>query len=328
MARASLRRRGIGLLLLAVVATATAVLWRDPFLLVRGEFVRQRIVAGLSRGTVEAAGHRWVYAQREAGGGDAPTIVMLHGYTGSKENWYPLARELDGGYRLLIPDLPGWGESERKPGAVYGFPEQAANVAAFIRATSPGRPVLLLGHSMGGGIAALAAARYPREIAQVGLLDAAGVRFRENPFGLDVLAGGNPFAVDDEASLRRYIDIVFHDANAKPWLPWPATTGLIRKRRADAAFEQGVLDRIGRSSESLLPGEEAARIRQPALLLWCRQDAVIDASALDLYAQRIPQARKVLLEGCGHMSLMERPREVAEAVVALLENGENAGDAE
>ena len=52
------------------------------------------------------------------------------------------------------------------------------------------------------------------------------------------------------------------------------------------------------------------------------------SSALDLYAQRIPQARKVLLEGCGHMSLMERPREVADAVVALLENGENAGDAE
>ena len=80
-----------------------------------------------------------------------------------------------------------------------------------------------------------------------------------------------------------------------------------------------MLDRIGRSRESLLPGEEARQLRQPALLLWCRQDAVIDASALDIYAQRIPQARKVLLDGCGHMSLMERPRQVAEAVVKLIE---------
>ena len=94
-----------------------------------------------------------------------------------------------------------------------------------------------------------------------------------------------------------------------------ASTGLIEKRRADAAFEQSVLDRIGRGADSLLPGEEAARIRQPALLLWCRQDAVIDPSALDLYAARIPQARRVLLDGCGHMSLMERPHAVAEAVV-------------
>ena len=314
-----MRLRNVALVIAAIAAVTAIVLWRDPFLLVRGEFARQRLVAGLSRQTLEAAGHRWTYVQRVAETPNAPVVVMLHGYTGSKENWYPLARALDGKYRLLIPDLPGWGESERKPGAVYGFPEQAANVEAFIRATSPGVPVVLLGHSMGGGIAALAAARSPQQIAKVGLLDAAGVRFRDNEFGLDVLAGKNPFGVDDEASLQRYIDTVFHDPDAKPWLPWPASTALIRKRRADAAFEQGVLDRIGRSDESLLPGEEATRIRQPALLLWCRQDAVIDASALDVYAQRIPKARKVLLDGCGHMSLMERPRQVADAVVKLIE---------
>jgi abhydrolase domain-containing protein 6 len=328
MARASKRSRAAAWGLIALLAVAVIALWRDPFLLVRGEFARQRVAAGLSSGTLQAAGHRWIYAYRDADRADSSVIVMIHGFTGSKENWYPLADALGGRYRLLIPDLPGWGASERKPGAVYGFPEQAANVDAFIRALSPGTPVVLLGHSMGGGVAVLAATRYPRVVAKVGLLDAAGVRFRDNQFGLDVLAGKNPFGVDDEASLQRYIDIVFHDANAKPWLPWPASTALIRKRRADAAFEQGVLDRIGRSSEALLPGEEAARIRQPTLLLWCRQDAVIDASALDLYAQRIPQARKVLLDGCGHMSLMERPREVADAVVALVENGENGMHAE
>ena len=317
-----MRLRIVALSLFAIAAIAAIVLWRDPFLLVRGEFARQRVVAGLSRATVEAAGHRWVYAQREADDADAPTIVMIHGFTGSKENWYPLARELGGRYRLLIPDLPGWGESERRPGAAYGFPEQAAHVDAFIRALSPGKPVVLLGHSMGGGIAALVAARHPQAVAQVGLLNAAGVRFKDNRFGLDVLAGRNPFAVDDEASLQRYIDIVFHVPEAKPWLPWPASTGLIRKRIAEADFERGVLDRIGRSDEALLPGEEAARIRQPALLLWCKQDAVIDASALALYAQRIPQARKVLLDGCGHMSIMERPRQVADAVLALVQNGD------
>jgi pimeloyl-ACP methyl ester carboxylesterase len=301
-------------LFLLAALVAAFVLWRDPYLLVRAEFARQRVAAGLSAGTLEAAGHRWAYAYREADDPAAPTLVMLHGYTGSKENWYPLARALGGRYRLLIPDLPGWGESERKPGAAYGFPEQAGHVAAFIRALSPERPVVLLGHSMGGGIAALVAARHPDAVAQVGLLNAAGVRFKDNRFGLAVLAGRNPFAVEDAASLRRYLDTVFFEAAAKPWIPWPASTGLIEKRRADAAFEQAVLDRIGRGADSLLPGEEASRIRQPALLLWCRQDAVIDASALDLYAARIPQARRVLLDGCGHMSLMERPREVAAAV--------------
>lgn len=305
---------------LVVAVIAAIALWRDPWMLVRGEFARQRVAAGLSRGNIEAAGHRWAYAYREADDPAAPTVVMIHGFTGSKENWYPLAKALGGRYRLLIPDLPGWGASERKPGGVYGFTEQAANVDAFIRVASPGKPVVLLGHSMGGGIAALAAARYPGEVAKVGLLDAAGVRFKDNRFGLDVLAGKNPFAVQDDASLQRYLDTVFHDAKAKPWLPWPASSALIGKRRADAEFEQGVLARIGRSEESLLPGVEAANIRQPTLLLWCRQDAVIDASALELYAQRIPQARKVLLDGCGHMSLMERPALVADAVVKLVDS--------
>lgn len=316
------------LVLLIAVLLAAAILWRDPMLLVRGEFARQRRAAGLSQATVEAAGHRWTYAFRAANDPAAPVVVMIHGFTGSKENWYPLARALGGCCHLLIPDLPGWGQSERKPDAAYGFVEQATNVAAFIRALSPDRPVLLLGHSMGGGIAALVAARWPECVARVGLFNAAGVRFDDNAFGLGVLAGNNPFAVTDAASLRRFIDTVFFDEAAKPWIPWPASAALIAKRRADAAFEQAVLDRIGRGENALLPGEEAARIHQPALLLWGRQDAVIDASALDLYAARIPQARKVLLDGCGHMSIAERPREVANAVVALMQNGDGTSPME
>jgi pimeloyl-ACP methyl ester carboxylesterase len=179
--------------------------------------------------------------------------------------------------------------------------------------------VVLLGHSMGGGIAALVAARHPQLVSRVGLFDAAGVRFKDNPFGIDVLAGKNPFAVDDAASLRRYLDVLFFDKSKAPWIPWPASAGFIRHRRADAAFEQSVLDRIGRGPERFLPGDEAANIHQPALLLWCRQDAVIDASALDLYAARMPQARKVLLDGCGHMSITEQPHNVAVAVVNLIE---------
>ena len=175
---------------------------------------------------------------------------------------------------------------------------------------------------VGGGIAALVAARYPELIDRVGLLDAAGVRFADNRFGEEVLAGRNPFEVRDVPTMHRYLDTVFHVDAAKPWIPWPADGIYIARRQREAAFEQAVLDRIGRGDERFLPGDEAAHIRQPALLLWCRQDAVIDPSALDLYAARMPQAAKVLLDGCGHMSLMEQPAAVADAVVALIERGQ------
>lgn len=312
----------------AVAVLAAAALWRQRGWLIRAEFSRQRRAAGLQRCTLEAAGHRWVYARGTARNPDAPILVLLHGFTGSKENWYPLARALDGHYHLRIPDLPGWGESERKPGAAYGFEEQAAHVAAFIETCDPGHAVILLGHSMGGGIAALCAARHPRRIAKLGLLNAAGVRFADNRFGLAVLAGENPFAVFDAASLHRYLDTVFHLATAKPWIPWPAASALIAQRRADAAFEQDVLQRIGRDAQALLPGDEAVHIRQPTLLVWGRQDAVIDPSAMALYAARIPQARQVLLDNCGHMSLMEHPQAVAAAVDALVaDDGAGLSDA-
>ncbi|HWI24439.1 MAG TPA: alpha/beta hydrolase, partial [Lysobacter sp.] len=160
---------------------------------------------------------------------------------------------------------------------------------------------------------------HPERVSRVGLLDAAGVRFDDNRFGEEVLAGRNPFAVSDVATMRRYLDTVYHDDDAKPWIPWPIDRIYIARRLRDAAFEQSVLERIGRGSERFLPGIEATHIHQPALLLWCRQDGVIDPSALRLYAARIPQARQVLLDDCGHMSLMEKPREVAQAVTALVD---------
>ena len=83
-----------------------------------------------------------------------------------------------------------------------------------------------------------------------------------------------------------------------------------------------MLERIGRGPERFAPGEAAAGIQQPALLLWGRQDAVIDPSALDLYAALMPQARTVLVDDAGHMALMEQPRAVADAVVDLIDNNQ------
>jgi len=307
--------------ILTLLLIAAALLWHNPYALISGDFTRQRIAAGLSKASVQIGEDHWVYAYSDQAPKNAPTIVMLHGFTGSKENWFPVARLLRYRYRIVVPDLPGWGDSNRIDGADYGFLAQSERVARFVDAVSPNESVVLLGHSMGGGIAALAAAQHPDRIARVGLIDSAGVRFADNRFGIDVLAGKNPFAVYDEASLQRYLDTVFFNDSAKPTIPWPADRIYIARRRQDAAFEQRVLDRIGRGDERFLPGENAAHIRQPALLLWCRQDAVIDASALELYAQRIPQARRVLLEGCGHMSILEKPDEVAQAVVELIERG-------
>ncbi|TDK22749.1 alpha/beta hydrolase [Luteimonas aestuarii] len=308
----------IALLVALAFALVVLAIWRDPARLIRAEYARQRIACGFVRRQVAVDGLRWCYAERDSDHAGTPTLVMLHGYTGSKENWYRLCTALPRRYRLLAPDLPGWGESERVADADHGFAAQAVRVAGFLRHVARG-PVVLLGHSMGGGIATLVAARHPDLVDKLVLLDAAGVEFAENAFGRAVLEGGNPFGVADSAALDQYFSILFHERHARPRLPWPGSWAYMAHRRREAAFEQSVLDRIGRSDERFLPGQEATRIRQPTLLLWGAHDAVIDPSAMALYAERIPHAHTGLLERSGHMTLMEEPRAVAEAVVALIE---------
>src|SRR5687767_1237687 len=131
------RWQAAALVAVALLVGGAALIALDPYGLVRLEYARQRLAAGLGVGTLQVAGHRWGYAHGDDAPPGAPTLVMLHGYTGSKENWYPLARRLRGRYRLVIPDLPGWGRSQRRAGADYGFAAQAERVHAFVQARSP-----------------------------------------------------------------------------------------------------------------------------------------------------------------------------------------------
>ena len=225
-------------LLAAVFVCAMAVwLWRDPLALVQRN----------SRGNAGAPACPWARRRWPGIAGCTrcakPTtpmrrrVVMIHGFTGSKENWYPLAARLRGRYRLVIPDLPGWGDSERIKGADYGFVAQSERVAAFIEQVA--REARAARSCCWGIRWAAASSPWPRPIirrtiARVGLFDAAGVRFKDNRFGEEVLAGRNPFAVTDEASLERYLDTVFHLDSAKPSIPWPASRALIAWRKQQA----------------------------------------------------------------------------------------------
>ena len=265
--------------------------------------------------TADVADHRWsVLEAGDMAAKDKPLIVLVHGFVGSKENWLPLMRELSRDYRLVAPDLPGWGESQRIDGSDYGPLAQMQRLAQFIR-TLGETPALVVGHSMGGQLVGLLASRHPELVQRIGLMSAAGVTFEENAFANAVLAGENPYQVTTKPELRRFLNIVFADP---PFVPWPVDEALVRRRRADRDFEQHVLDAIGRGPEALLLESELANIRAPALLLWCRDDKVIDVSAAQTFARGLRDSTTVLLSGCGHMPLMAQPRQVAEAVVAFV----------
>ena len=299
----------LGMALGVVGLAATA-----PEKVLEAEFARQRWLAGAEVTQFNVAGHRW--SAVEAGqGADKPLVVLVHGFTGSKENWLPLMRELSKTYRVIAPDLPGWGGSERQPQGDYGPVAQAERLAAFVRAL-PGKPALLVGHSMGGQIVGMMAARHPALVDRIGLMSSAGVRYQENAFANAVLAGENPFQVTSKAELKRYLGIVFEDP---PFVPWPANEALVRRRRADAPFEQRVLDGIGRGPDAFALEAELASIRAHTLLLWCRDDRVIDVSAAEVFHRGLGSSATVILAGCGHMPMMAQPRQVADAIGGFMD---------
>ena len=324
------RRLRFALAALSFCAAAYLLVgWLRPEWVLEAEYARLRWLAGADERVVHVGEHRIVYLQA----GRGRTIVLLHGFTGSKENWLQLMRELSRDYRVIAPDLPGWGESTRLRGADYGPVAQAERVREFLlvvqaaatplgapaahsAARAPYRPpTLVVGHSMGGQILGLLAARHPESLNRISLMDSAGVPFAANDFGRAVLAGKNPFEVKSRAELDRYLDIVFAEP---PFIPWPADRALIRQRAHQVRFEQSVLDAIGRGPEALLLSQRLGQVRAPTLLLWCRDDRVIDVSAMEVFAAGIRNHREALLDRCGHMPMMQKPGETAAALDAFV----------
>ncbi len=311
-----LARLGLGLVL--AVSAFVVWGWRAPESVLQAALALDAWRSGAEVHATQVGDHQLAWlAMREQP--DRPTLVLLHGFTGRKENWLVLMRAMREQANFIALDLPGWGDSERRDDAVYGFAEQAQRVGAFLDALDL-RDVVLVGHSMGGGIAAVTAASRPDRVGRLMLVDAAGVKFRDNDFSRAVLAGQMPFAVRTTEDLPRYFRVLMKHP---PSLPWPLSEGLVQRRLRDASFERAVLDAIAFSANADLPGREAVRVGQATLLLWCSEDEVIDIDAATQYAQRIPQAMRVEIADCNHMPMFEQTQRTATAMQQFLSGTEN-----
>ena len=117
-------------------------------------------------GVSEANGIHIHYART---GGGKPPLVLLHGLTGSGACWIPLARGLEDEYDVVMPDARGHGSSSTPPDG-YRYENYAADLVGLIRGLALATPVLL-GHSMGGMTAAVAASQLGTAIRGVILAD-------------------------------------------------------------------------------------------------------------------------------------------------------------
>src|SRR5262249_3421412 len=151
-------------------------------------------------------------------GGSGEPLVLLHGFSANKDNWTRAAQYLTPHYHVVVPDLPGFGDSSKPPRATYTIQEQAKRRHAFLHQLGLNR-IHLAGNSMAGFSAPTYAWKCPDGVASLWLLDPAGtkagqdseVRRKFNETGV------NPLLVTSADDLPRVSRLVMA---RPPFLPY------------------------------------------------------------------------------------------------------------
>ncbi len=303
------RLKALGVLVAASLLLTGAVYFLAPQWLLRAGFAVQAWGANLDSRSIDVNGLRWIYYE----GGTGPTLVLLHGFGGSRQNWVPTARYLTRNFHVVIPDLPGYGRSSAVPPSDGGIRGEARLLAGFIDALRL-QHFGLVGHSLGGAIAGSYAAAHPGKVFGLAFVDSAGLPFPPNAFSRGVLSGHDPFAYDSRAGLRALLRLLF----AKPPRLWPRIEdALVAENRARLAFLGAVFDRLRtpRDATALVP--LLPKLTMPVLGLWCRDDRIIPPAAMDALRDGLraaPQIAMTELTGCSHMPNMEQPRETSQVL--------------
>lgn len=302
------RRRRLLLGLLVLATTATGAAWASyPAV---GSLTYSTMIAvesrihGFSTRHANVDGLRMAYY--EGGPEDAPSIVMLHGYSADRDVWLRFASHLDEDFHIVIPDLAGHGDTPFVEGADYSAVAQADRVAALLDDLGIDT-AHVIGNSMGGLIAALFAHQHPERALSIGLSDPVGVTAPQ-PSEMDrmLARGQNPFLISDPA---RFDDFYAMTMARPPYVPGFVKDAMAEEyvdRRPELREIFEGLDHIG-----LLDGR-LGEITTPAYVVWGEADRLVDPSAAKVWAGGLPNATLVTYSGIGHMPMLEIPERSAD----------------
>lgn len=301
------RLKFLGALVLLLALALGGVYLFAPQWLLDGMTARQAMVAHVEKHSLQVGDVRWSYYE----GGSGPTLVLLHGFDADKSVWLPVAGELTAHFHLLIPDLPGWGESSPVgTDAAVTVEAQAARLHDFLQALHA-QHFMLVGHSMGGAIAAVYAAEYPEQVGSLVLIDSYGLQMKENAFARAALAGHDPFVIDNREQLARGLALVFKHP---PSIPGRLADVMIQRNQQRRVFIERSFDALRQPAEYLSVQHRLNQLQLPVLGVWCKDDQVMDISALDSLRNGLAHAPNIsttVLTGCNHMPELERPTETA-----------------
>ena len=258
--------------------------------------------------TIDAGGIETSYL--EAGAGE--TVVMLHGSgpgVSATANWQHNIGTLSQRFRVLAPDIVGFGGTERPDDVVYSLRGWTDHIWAFLDAHGIEKTAIV-GNSLGGRIALQMATDSPDRIAKMVLMGAPGVGMTLTD-GLAALRAYEPSHDAMRDLLRNYFAVD----------PAMITDELVAIRYeasiADGAYEAYramFLDPRHAGSELGITEDEVRAIATPTLLVHGREDKVVPVQVAVTMLGLLPNADLHVFSSCGHWTQIERADEFSALV--------------
>jgi len=240
---------------------------------------------------------------------DGPVIVALHGLAGTGDEFIATATAVGGSYRFVLPDLRGHGNSTRRPADASRL-AFVDDVAALIRRVSPDRRVTLVGQSMGGHTAILAAASFPDLIARLIVLEAT-VEVGADPVRIGDFFRSWPIPFASVMEARKFLG---QDALAQSWIGHLEPLedgGLVPTFEADVMQEvmEGLSDPRW---------DEWKSVTAPTTVVFAAKSMFSPGQQAEFVAAR-PGTRHVVLPGGSHDAHLDATAEWAAALTRALE---------
>ena len=254
------------------------------------------------------------------------TIIMIHGFRGTHHGLKKIVEQLPE-YRIIVPDMPGFGESSPldQPHDIDGY---VAFLKEFIAALKLKSPPVLLGHSFGSIITSHFAARYPHMITKLILVNPISAPALEGPRGVMTRLAIAYYWLGKklpQSASTKWL-------SAKPIIKIMSVTMAKSKDRATRAFihdqhlqhfstfaDRDVLSQAFRTSVSNDVSHVADALRVPTLLIAGELDDITTIKKQRELQAKIPSSQLHIIDGVGHLIHYEKPVEAATAIRTFLQ---------
>jgi pimeloyl-ACP methyl ester carboxylesterase len=288
----------LGGAVLAALLVLGVWLYRNPLAAFAAMGRRALRKGGFAEKTIAAPSGPLTYFS----GGAGPTVVLLHGAGDQAGAFSQIAPALASRRRILVPDLPGHGESGPRTGPIR-LSAVVEGVEALLAKEAPSGPVVLAGNSMGAWVACLVARRNPGRVSQIILVNGGPLRGEDK---------GLTLTPKSRAAARKTIDALRDPAS--PRIPDFVLDDVVRET---ARGPLGRLD-VPDIEAHLLDGK-IREIFVPADVIWGVSDRLLTLDYAKRLVAELPAARLTTLPACGHVPAVECPTDLLAAMNRALD---------